>query len=190
MDMTTMSVESGGFFKRYLLRNLLNKTSRDGFGKSRILRVILKPNGTVLHGPALPGEPQDDMELLVINPRRAGQKHCVVWGVQFSSGGRSFASTALVKRNLCSGERLTLFEEGRYVSEHAFVPRPGATDEDHGALVGLVFDAARGASFAEVVDARTLRRVAEVPLGLRVPFPVHPTWLVGEAGGVEPTLLV
>jgi len=179
LDLTHMEVETGGFFSRYLLSNMLDKEKRDSFPKSSILRFRLKPDGNFTREPLLPLEPEDDIELPLIHPGLFGKKYCVLWGVQFSAGGRSFASTALIKRNLCTGENVTRFEEGRYVSEHIFVPRPGADGEDDGALVGLVFDAKTGESVVEVVDARTLQRLATMSTGLRVPFPVHATWVGG-----------
>lgn len=176
VDLTHMETKTGGFFSRYLLGNIRDKEKRDSFPRSSILRFRLKADGSFTREPLLPLEPQDDVELPLIHPGLFGKKHCIMWGVQFSTGGRSFASTALIKRNLCTGENVTRFEEGRYVSEHVFVPRPGADGEDDGALVGLVFDARTSESFAEVVDARTLETMATMSTGLRVPFPVHATW--------------
>jgi len=177
VDLTHMDASTGGFFSRYLLGSMLDKEKRDAFAKSSILRFRLRPDGGFTREPLLPREPRDDIELPLIHPGLFGRKHCVMWGVQFSTGGRSFASTALVKRNICTGENVTRYEEGHYVSEHVFVPRPGAEAEDDGALVGLVFDGVRGETFAEVADARTLERLATMPTGLRVPFPVHATWV-------------
>jgi len=188
VDLTHMEASSGGFFARYLLGNIMDKGKRDGFQKSSILRFRLKPDGGFTREPLLPQEPEDDIELPVVHPHLFGKKHCLMWGVQFSTGGRGFASTALVKRDVCTGENITRYEEGLYVSEHAFIPTPGAAAEDDGALVGLVFDGVANETFAEVVDAQTLKRLAKMRLGLRVPFPVHATWL--EDAGTSTSILV
>mmetsp|Transcript_27616 Transcript_27616/g.82348 ORF Transcript_27616/g.82348 Transcript_27616/m.82348 type:complete len:535 (+) Transcript_27616:96-1700(+) len=188
LDLTHMEPSTGGFFRRYLLSNIRDKGARDAFPKSSILRFRLRADGSFTREPLLPQEPEDDIELPLIHPALFGRKHCVMWGVQFSTGGRSFASTALVKRNLCTGEKVTRFEEGRYVSEHVFVPRPGAEAEDDGALVGLVFDGAANETVAEVADARTLERLATMRVGLRVPFPVHATW-AGKPGPRAPVFV-
>jgi len=98
------------------------------------------------------------------------------WGVQFGSGNRSFASTAVVKQNVCTNETVTHYEQGVYQSEHRFIPRPGATEEDDGALVGLFFSGVTKMSTLQVLDAKTLKRLATVPLGMKIPFPIHTTW--------------
>ena len=43
-----------------------------------------------------------------------------------------------------------------------FAPRPGATDEDDGAILSVVFDAATNSSFVAVLDAATMVERARV----------------------------
>jgi len=97
-------------------------------------------------------------------------------GIQFSHGGRSMASTAVVKRNHCTGEAKSLYTENQYMSEPRFVPRPGATEEDDGILIGMVFDGITQQSRVQFVDAASLEVVATAQFGMKVPFPIHTTW--------------
>lgn len=136
----------------------------------------------------LPSEPACDIELVKIHPARSGKSYCVFWGVQFGSKAEEgFESFAVVKRNICTGEKVTLQASGHFPSEHEFVPLhpDGSGDEDAGVLIGLVFDSSKDTSYVQVLDARTLTRIAVAPLGLRVPFPVHSTFFPGGAAGAE-----
>jgi len=176
VDVTYSTPQSGGFFKRYLLDVIMDPTKRDHFEKCTAIRYRLKADGSVEKSLTLPDEPVADIELPVVHPHYEGKSYCVFWGVQFSHEGRSFASTALVKRNVCTGEAINAYQEGLYVSEHRFVPSPGSTEEDEGALIGLVYDGFKDKSFLQVLDAKTLKHLARVDLGIKVPFPVHTTW--------------
>merc|ERR1712139_124022 len=176
VDVTSYTVESGGFFPRYLLKNL-QKDVRDSWPKGDLTRYTIHADGTTEQKGLLPDEPLADVELPCINPQYYTKKYCVMWGVQFSHGGRGMASTALVKRNICTGEAKSLYNENEYVSEPRFVPRPGATEEDDGILIGMVFDGPTQQSRIQFVDASSLEVVATAPFGMKVPFPIHTTWL-------------
>jgi len=176
VDFTTYTVESGGFFPRYLLGNLMTKETRDSWPKGDVTRVTIHADGTTIQAPLLPLEPLADIELPSINPHYYTKKYCVIWGIQFSHGGRGMASTAVVKRNHCTGEAKSLYNENQYLSEPRFVPRPGATEEDDGILIFMVFDGATQLSSVQFVDAASLDVVATAPFGMKVPFPIHTTW--------------
>jgi carlactone synthase/all-trans-10'-apo-beta-carotenal 13,14-cleaving dioxygenase len=183
VDFTTYSVESGGFFPRYLLGNLMNKTTRDSWPKGDVTRVTIHADGTSEQTGLLPDEPLADIELPSINPNYYTKSYCVVWGIQFSHGGRGMAATAVAKRNHCTGEAKSLYIENQYMSEPRFVPRPGATEEDDGVLIGMVFDGATQQSRVQFVDASSLEVLATAPFGMKVPFPIHTTWF-GASGEV------
>jgi len=175
MDFTTYSVESGGFFPRYILKNLA-KENRDSWPKGDLTRVTIHADGTTEQKVLLADEPLADIELPCINPNLYTKKYCVMWGVQFSHGGRGMGATAVVKRNICTGEAKSLYNDNEYVSEPRFVPRPGATEEDDGVLIGMVFDGITKQTRVQFVDASSLEVVATAPLGMKVPFPIHTTW--------------
>ncbi len=92
---------------------------------------------------------------------------------------RTLLFDALVKYDTDTGhaERLP-FGPGRFGSEAAFAPRPGAAGEDDGYLVTFVRDEAEGRSEIWVVDARDVAAgpVARVHVPARVPLGFHATW--------------
>lgn len=78
------------------------------------------------------------------------------------------------------------FGPGQFGSEGAFVPRPGAADEDDGWLVTFVYDGVNDTSSVLVLSAKDLSTVARVLLPRRVPVGFHATWVPGEliGGGI------
>merc|ERR1711924_315097 len=119
----------------------------------------------------------------LLSIRTITPSYCVVWGIQFSHGGRGMAATAVAKRNHCTGEAKSLYIENHYMSEPRFVPRPGATEEDDGVLIGMVFDGTTQQSRVQFVDAASLEVLATAPFAMKVPFPIHTTWF-GASGEV------
>ena len=174
MDLTWYSTQSGGFFARYLLDIVQNKTARDSFQKGSVKRFRIKPDNSV--ETSFVSDPDIDIELPTMNPNYEGRRYCIVWAAQFGTGGRSYASIGIIKLNVCNGEKLVSYEKGSYPSEHRFVPRPGATEEDDGVLLGLVFNGTTKLSTLQVLDAKTMTKLAGVPTGLKIPFPIHTTW--------------
>ena len=63
--------------------------------------------------------------------------------------------------------------EGIYFTEADFVARPGATAEDDGALLTIIYNATTDLSAFAVFDAATLTLLAQYPLGIAVPFHAH-----------------
>ena len=174
MDLTHYTPKSGGFFARYLLDVVQNRTARNSFTKASVKRFRIKPDNSVEE--SFVSDPDIDIELPVINPHYEGRKYCLVWAAQFGTANRSFASIGTIKLNVCTGEKLVYYEEGVYPSEPRFVSRPGATEEDDGVLLGLVFNGKTKLSTLQVLDAKSMTRLAEVPTGIKIPFPVHTTW--------------
>ena len=86
------------------------------------------------------------------------------------------SATAVVKRNVCTGESKSLYTENVYASEARMVPRPGATEEDDGVLISMVFDGATKQSRIQFVDASSLKVLATAPFPVKVPFPIHTSW--------------
>lgn len=68
---------------------------------------------------------------------------------------------------------------GQYPSEPLFVPRRGATSEDDGYLLSLVYDSRHHASHIAVFDARCLARgpLARAWFDHHIPFTVHGLWI-------------
>merc|ERR1711865_806648 len=92
LDITVYKQRSGGFFARYLLDVIQNKTNRDAFDKGTVKRFRIKPDNTVDVSFPFPNQPDIDVELPSVNPNWEGKKNCYAWAAQFGTGKRSFAS--------------------------------------------------------------------------------------------------
>lgn len=87
---------------------------------------------------------------------------------------------SIVKHDLKTGERSQFdLGAGRHSGEPYFIPREGATAEDDGYLMALVYDGGRDASELMVLDAQDLSRppLARVILPTRVPYGFHGSWV-------------
>jgi carotenoid cleavage oxygenase len=73
------------------------------------------------------------------------------------------------------------FGPGKGLSEFVFVPFEPEASEDHGILMGYVYDGGRGASDLVLVDAATLETMASVHLPVRVPNGFHGNWIPDQA---------
>mmetsp|Transcript_94371 Transcript_94371/g.266920 ORF Transcript_94371/g.266920 Transcript_94371/m.266920 type:complete len:539 (-) Transcript_94371:140-1756(-) len=178
-DMKTL-----GWFNRFFHSNMQDRVIRDAWPHSKVMRYRLGANGTVSRTRLFAEEQgRDDFETPKINERYMGMPYCIVYMTQFHSYEYDRDSAAMepgpmgavgvAKRNLCTGERSGWYRPNHYPSEVQFVPDPAGAAEDDGVLVGLVFDADRGKSYVQVLDARTMAVVATAPLPVKVPFPIH-----------------
>jgi len=72
-----------------------------------------------------------------------------------------------------------VFGNGKMAAEPVFVPRAGATNEDDGYLLTLVFDPASNKSDLVIVPAEDLSAgaIATIHLPRRVPFGFHGDWI-------------
>merc|ERR1711933_657239 len=165
----------------------LQKEKRDSWPGTKLMRYRLKKDGTVEETDLLPNEAQSLFDLPVVDPRRhTKQKACVAWLIQGRSNAYDEAANStsvgpsgaygLAKRNFCNGERLGWYAANEYPSEVTFIPDPHGTDEDDGALVGIVFDANKNSSYVHVRDARSMELIARADLPIRTSFMVHASW--------------
>jgi carotenoid cleavage dioxygenase-like enzyme len=174
------------FFGMFRFENL-QKDKRDVWPVNKLKRYRLKKDGTVEETDLLSKEPKSLWELPIVDPRLHGKREaCISWFIQGASNAydEHVNSTkvgpngayGLAKRNLCTGERLGWYAPNEYPSEVSFIPNPQSSEEDNGALVGLVFDANRNISYVHIRDAQTLKLIARADLPVKAPFPVHATW--------------
>ena len=81
---------------------------------------------------------------------------------------------AIKKLDLISGERRVWSAAPRgFVSEPVMVPRPGATAEDDGWVLCVVWNGARCASDLVILDAASLAELAVLELPLALPYGLH-----------------
>jgi all-trans-8'-apo-beta-carotenal 15,15'-oxygenase len=82
------------------------------------------------------------------------------------------------KLDLVSGERQiwSAVPHG-FVSEPLMVPRPGASAEDDGWVLELVWNGDREGSDLVILDAADLRELAVFELPLAIPHGLHGSWV-------------
>ena len=93
---------------------------------------------------------------------------------------------SLVKLDLERHTTSSWYEEGCYPGEPVFVERPAAAQEDDGAILSVVLDTRRGASFLLILDAATFQEVARAEAPHHIPFGFHGSFLI-EEGADSPT---
>ena len=112
-----------------------------------------------------------DIELPRINYMRCNERpHRYVWGVGYGVSGWF---EKVVKVDCSDGSARSWSEPGCYPGEPVFVARPGAEDEDDGALLSVVLDAQAEGSFLLVLDARDLSELARAVVPHHIPFGFH-----------------
>lgn len=84
---------------------------------------------------------------------------------------------AILKIDHLTGDRcLHSFAPRGFVGEPIFVPHPEATEDDHGWVLTLVYNASRHASDLVILDGRDLKLVACLQLKHHIPYGLHGTW--------------
>jgi carotenoid cleavage dioxygenase-like enzyme len=111
------------------------------------------------------------VELPRINYGRCNERaYRYIWGV--SNSGSGWVDT-IVRIDLESRTRSAWTADGCYPGEPVFVPAPGASGEDEGVLLSVVFDSANGSSFLLVLDAATLGELARAVVPHGIPYGFH-----------------
>jgi all-trans-8'-apo-beta-carotenal 15,15'-oxygenase len=81
---------------------------------------------------------------------------------------------AIKKLDLISGERRVWSAAPRgFVTEPVMVPRPGASAEDDGWVLCMIWNGARCASDLVILDAACLSEIAVLELPLALPYGLH-----------------
>ena len=79
----------------------------------------------------------------------------------------------LVKVDVRTGTARTWYKDGCYPGEPVFVAAPGATGEDEGVVLSVVFDGRQGRSFLLVLDAASFAELARAQVPQHIPFGFH-----------------
>lgn len=117
-------------------------------------------------------------EFAMVAPARVGLESRYGWMAVAERERGNDPLQALMKLDLASGESRVWSAAPRgFVSEPIMVPRPGATAEDDGWVLGLVWNGARSASDLVVLDAASMGEVAVLELPLAIPHGLHGNWV-------------
>jgi all-trans-8'-apo-beta-carotenal 15,15'-oxygenase len=127
------------------------------------------------------------VELPRVSPRVEAAAHRYAYHAGFSREGQASRSMfdALVRHDLETGAVATYSPgEGQYPSEAVFVPRAGASVEEDGWLLTMVYDGAVHRSHLQVLDARAPGDgpVARCHFDHAIPFGFHGVWSGGDGG--------
>jgi carotenoid cleavage dioxygenase len=128
-------------------------------------------------------EPLDDVatEFPRINDDFTGRKTRYMYASRQATYMRPrLLLDGLIKYDLETGNsQVHEFGRGRFGGDSAFAPRPGASTEDDGWLLTMVWDAVVKQSELLVIDAQnfTSEPVARVIMPGRVPYGFHATWI-------------
>jgi carotenoid cleavage dioxygenase-like enzyme len=112
-----------------------------------------------------------------VSPRVATRSHEVVYAVAHTAPAE--AHDRIVRID-ATGEVIdAALEAGQFPDEPVFVPRRGATTEDDGWLLAVVYDARAHASHVAIFDARRLEAgpVGRAWYDHHIPFTFHGLWI-------------
>ena len=113
-------------------------------------------------------------EFAMVNPEREGLAARYAWMAVAERETGNDPLQAIKKLDLVSGERQIWSAAPRgFVSEPLMVPRPGASREDEGWVLCLVWNGARCASDLVILDAASLAELAVLELPLAIPYGLH-----------------
>ena len=85
----------------------------------------------------------------------------------------------ILKLDLVNGDRqLHSFAPRGFAGEPIFIPRPGATEEDDGWVLTLIYDAAHNRSDLVILDGKNLsgEPLARLHLKHHIPYGLHGSW--------------
>jgi carotenoid cleavage dioxygenase-like enzyme len=199
IDLTWYSANNAttlGWMNRWLLSYMMSEPIREAWPRGQVVRYRLKANDEVEEARLFADENgANDFEAPKINEEFQGLKYCISYFMQFhtyeydkdptSVQSGPFGAVGIAKRNLCTGERSGWYEPNTYPSEVQFVPNPSGSAEDDGILLSMVFDGNRNASYFQILDARTMMRIAKAPLPIKTPFLIHASWFPEQEGPLE-----
>ena len=117
-------------------------------------------------------------EFGMVNPEREGLPARYAWLAVAERETGNDPLQAIKKLDLSTGERKVWSAAPRgFVSEPVMVPHSGATEEDSGWVLCLVWNGARCASDLVILDAATMTEVAVLELPLAIPHGLHGSWV-------------
>jgi len=166
------------------IANQFNKTMRDAGDKILMKRLHLYLSGDQkgkVTTQTLSVESRST-EFPRINPLFQSKEYCIYYATEwFHAGG--YASMAVLRHDVCKGERTYWAKKNWYPSEAVFVPT--GTEEADGVLVFTALDGVSGVSHFITIDATTMTEVANVALPVRIPFTAHGEFYAGVASATQ-----
>jgi len=104
----------------------------------------------------------DYAEFPHVSPSKKGMSYRYAWTT--AAVRPTNLNNALAKMDLESGTCEMWHEGGGIVGEPAFVPRPGASDEDDGVVMSIITEAGDGTAALLILDGKSHKEVARARL--------------------------
>ncbi len=160
---------------RALMRGDVDKVNP---GASRSAQVVIDPaRGTIRHTLR-----DEDVEFPRVDPRYVARQNRQLFHTAAVGGDRGFGLNAVLRYDLETGNTDSFRFPSEYsLEEHVPIPRPGATREGEGWLVGCAFNAKTGKTEVNVFDALRLADgpLATAKLPYAIPLGFHGHFLAG-----------
>jgi carotenoid cleavage dioxygenase-like enzyme len=159
---------------------VMNKTARDGCpirGEIRRFRLNVA-EGTVEKGVTL-SQHGAHTTFPRSNPDWAGREYCFYYALEMFHNAKELGSYAVVKQNVCTGERTYHQRDNAFQSEPVLVPSGAAgADEDAGTVMFSELDGETGVQSLVLLNAKTMAQVSrtELPPNHHIPFTLHGAW--------------
>jgi carotenoid cleavage dioxygenase-like enzyme len=117
---------------------------------------------------------EEAIELPTINyQRNNGKEYQFAYGTSVNHQTPKDFLNQLVKIDTREKSARTWYVDGCYPGEPIFVAAPGATREDEGVVLSVVFDGTCGTSFLLILDAASFSELARAEVSQHVPFGFH-----------------
>ena len=117
-------------------------------------------------------------EFAMVSPEREGLPCRFAWMAAAAREQGNDPLQVIKKLDLSTGERqIWSAAPHGFVSEPLMVPRPGATTEDDGWVLELVWNGEREGSDLVILDAADLQELAVLELPLAIPHGLHGSWV-------------
>lgn len=160
------------------IKMFLNKTVRD----ANPLRAVLRRVHMHFSGPLAGQATFQTFEKIAgshtdfyrVNPSNVGLPYCFYYAAQWWHDSENYASMAITKHDLCSGEQIYWSSPDVYVGEPMLIPAPGGSEDD-GVVIFVALDGSKGTSKFVMLDAKTLKEIdgAGINLDVHIPFTAH-----------------
>jgi len=112
-------------------------------------------------------------DFVTMNDQFARQPHCIYYADEWFHEEGDYAAMAVVKHDICKGERTYWYKKGFYPSEPRFIDNKEGTVEDDGTLLFTVTDGNRVQSSMVVLDATTMKEIRAIDLPVNIGFTTH-----------------
>ena len=146
---------------------------------AKLTRAVLNPKERTLTHERMWDEVCD---FPMVNPHKCTKSYRYMWLTTEPTGQEDskLKSNEIARLDLETGQSQRFpFAPGQSPSEPVFVPREGATSEDDGYVLVLVYEPSSHTSYLSVLDARDLEKepIAKVWFDHHIPTTFHGQWM-------------